>query len=274
MSQKQVFALGRGAVALAASFMFASAADAAVVTYGSGTLQTSNATLVCAQASCSGAAIPSTLQYTVGFDSTKSVNGSTGAWLYSYTWDAQGVPEQGGLSHFSIEVSSGTNPAGVPAFSSVNYELVSLTPTGGYGAAQIGSDGSSPNDEDGNPLFALKYNRSSTNDFYDWAISFYSDRAPMWGDIFIKDGSFWEVFNAGYTAADPAMLLNCTGGNCLQLNKTGYNWLAVPDTKSGPPPDNGGGGGGSVPEPATVGLIGLGMLAIGALRRRRAVVRD
>jgi hypothetical protein len=272
MTHKSTLRFRRSAVAVAASFMFVGAADAALMTYGSGTLATTNSTLVCAIAACPWG-VPSTLTYSVGFDNTKSVNGSTGAWFYSYSWVNQATAQQGALSHFSIEVSSGTNPAGVAAFSAANFLLDSLTPSGGYGAVQIGQDGSSPDDDgDGNPLYSLKYNRTSTDNFDNWAISFYSDRAPMWGDIFIKDGTFGEVYNAGYTAVDPAMQLSCTGGNCLELSKTGYNWLAVPDTKS--VPDNGGGGGGSAPEPATVGLIGLGMLAIGALRRRKPIASD
>lgn len=51
-----------------------------------------------------------------------------------------------------------------------------------------------------------------------------------------------------------------TGLSNIALMRTG--------SRNGGGPGNGGGNG--VPEPATLGLIGLGMLAIGALRRRRS----
>lgn len=61
---------------------------------------------------------------------------------------------------------------------------------------------------------------------------------------------------------------NCTG------SQKGYGFPT--DNGGGPANGNGNGGGpangggNGVPEPATLGLIGLGMLAIGALRRRRS----
>jgi hypothetical protein len=86
---------------------------------------------------------------------------------------------------------------------------------------------------------------------------------------------FFQVADAELVSGG-ACFTSTSATSCLNaaLNVTSGSWTAPQSSLShilfldtggggGPP------GGGSVPEPATLGLIGLGMLAIGALRRRR-----
>jgi hypothetical protein len=72
-------------------------------------------------------------------------------------------------------------------------------------------------------------------------IEFDSYRAPVWGDLFIKGGRTW-LYNSGINQ-------HATSQDVL-------DYIARPD------------GTGTVPEPVPMALIGLGLLAVGVLRRR------
>jgi hypothetical protein len=85
--------------------------------------------------------------------------------------------------------------------------------------------------------------------------SFYSTRAPVWGDFFAKDGTYGSpdgamlyAWNTGFYDADP--LVGPSDGSI-------GNKILRPDTSNG-----------VVPEPGTLGLIGLGLMGLVAGRRR------
>jgi hypothetical protein len=59
------------------------------------------------------------------------------------------------------------------------------------------------------------------------------------------------------------MSFGCSTVNCLTLNKTGYNWLAVPDTVRRPPQDV------PLPEPGSLALAGLALFGLAVARRRK-----
>lgn len=79
--------------------------------------------------------------------------------------------------------------------------------------------------------------------------SFRSNRVPTWGDFYAKGGATSWLKNAGFDDADPM-----TG----PVNGTIGNKILRPDTEYT-----------VVPEPSTMVLMGLGLAAVGVVRRRR-----
>lgn len=96
-------------------------------------------------------------------------------------------------------------------------------------------------------------------DSFDWLLT---DINYAFYALGLKDGGTpkWAVF-----------LLDSTSG-VAEIISSGGSWSHVVLYGSGTPTGNGGGpgNGNDVPEPATLGLIGLSMLAMAGLRRRRA----
>lgn len=177
-----------------------------------------------------------TLSWTVTYDDSDPDVPDFFYWHYSYTLT---VPEKG-ISHAIIEASNGVNPFttyniyepdGAPA-----VEIQEYHPTGDSGA-----NPHMPAD-----LYGIKFEGWS-NDPTSITVSFYSDRVPVWGNFYAKDGNKGPVllYNTGFSANDidpdtPA------GNGSLDGH------LLVPDT---------------VPEPSLLTLLGLG--GLGLLRKKR-----
>ncbi len=162
-------------------------------------------------------------------------------WHYDYLLSHP----DGETSHILLEVS--------PTFGLDNL----LNPGGDFGEILL----QTWTDQEGNPnlpdiLYGIKFNETSGTATH---IYFDSDRAPMWGDFYAKDGNSGgqgvnTAWNAGFTLpdSDPITVPPHDGSE--------MNHILVPDTQVNP-----------IPEPMTLLLLSGGLLA-GALahRRRRA----
>jgi hypothetical protein len=163
-----------------------------------------------------------------------------GSWTYSYRLQ---VP-RADASHMIIETS--------PDFTDEDV----IEPSGPYAeyyvALRPGSPDSNtqPNPYMPTDLYGITFDSTYGTDL---TFTFTSFRVPVWADFYAKCGAVGgtqnTIWNTGFTAADP--LGPITDGSLE------YHILA-PDTETEP-----------VPEPGTMCLMGLGLVGLGYLRKRR-----
>jgi hypothetical protein len=166
-----------------------------------------------------------------------------GFWAYSYTFS---VPSKD-ISHMLIEAS--------PSFTDANI-LSSNWPSDDVEVDTWNGQGNS------NPLipaslYGIKFDEISDESV---TVDFVSDRAPVWGDFYAKDGVVdiegtkisVVAWNAGFTDTDPT---DAPSNGSLNYH------ILVPDTNGTPPP--------VVPEPVTMLGALMGCLGIGRYLRKR-----
>jgi hypothetical protein len=137
----------------------------------------------------------------------------------------------------------------------ISHAIISLTPgctvnsgcvfslTGGQ--AEFGTFTTSPSNPgfpEGYSISGVKFN--TTGDPETLVFSFLSERQPMWGDLYVKGASNLYAYNVGLTNHASTDI---------------GDFIAVPDTQ----PVS------TVPEPATVALMGTGLLGVAAAARRK-----
>ena len=177
-------------------------------------------------------------------------------WQYDYTLTVYNK----GISHLILEVS---DEAG-SEFTKANV-LSSSWPMDKIEVQNYSSGGSNP----GMPsqVRGVKFDEASGTVLHVW---FNSDRQPVWGDFYSKDGTskddadqnVWNaVWNAGFGNPDTDPTAPASDGP-----NAGH--LLVPDTTGSEPPEP---PNPPVPEPAGMVALGAGLMSLAslALRKRR-----
>jgi hypothetical protein len=168
--------------------------------------------------------------------------------VFHYAYTFNGLSGKA-LSHILLDLSDNCTSTGSCVYN-VHYNVAG-TPVLEYGT--FGESPSNPGFPDGASITGVKLD--SLPDGLSM-ISFDSSRAPMWGDIYAKDGKEAGTTNWNY-AYNQGLADHSGNGN---YNDAKF-YIAVPDTV-----------GSSVPEPGSWLMMASGglMLALGAWRRLRS----
>ncbi len=174
-------------------------------------------------------------------DWTITDNGAT--WTYEYTFSGVGgVNLARGLSHWLLQVSTNFTTADITGLTG-NDASISLA----NGDPQLYETGGPSQQNPGLPadIFAIKIDGGGSQLI---TFEFTSDRQPVWGNFYGKDGNNPETFayNSGFMITPSSTMTDFTG------------YIPTPDTF-----------GHQVPEPASLLLLGTGLLGLGFMARRK-----
>lgn len=178
---------------------------------------------------------------TFSWDISKGLASDPAAYHYVYTIDGY----KKDISHVLLEVSSTFN---------INSDLIDLSTSSSVSleGPKTFSKGSPSNPGMPANVYAIKFDNVNSKDL---VIDFWSDRAPVWGDFYMKDGVYSSSFVYAYNrdfGKDPMLV----GVSNKVLNDY-LGFIPRPDTY-----------GVTVPEPTTWMALGIGT-GIATLARRR-----